>query len=78
MNAVSAVNSTSEAKATLARYQDKLASDLATKAAAQKVIDQDKEMVAKAQQAVQQTQQTSAATTSAAAATSGSSFNVLV
>jgi hypothetical protein len=53
MAAVSAVSSSSDAQDQLVKYQQKLAADLAAKAAA-KVITADKANVAKAQQAAQQ------------------------
>src|SRR3954451_22306306 len=67
MAPISAVSTSSEAQAALVKYQQKLATDLAAKAAA-KVITADKEAVAKAQQAVQQAQQPSEVTTGASTA----------
>jgi hypothetical protein len=76
MAAVSAVSSSSDAQAQLVKYQQKLAADVAAKAAA-KVITADKEAVTKAQQAVQQSQEPSTAATSATSAT-GSVLDVTV
>jgi UDP-N-acetylglucosamine transferase subunit ALG13 len=66
--AVSAVSSTSEAQAELVKYQQKLATDLAARAAA-KVITADKEAVTKARLSVQQSQQSAPAATSTTSST---------
>jgi hypothetical protein len=56
MAAISAVNSAGDAQSELVRYQQKLAADLAAKAAA-KVIADDQDTVARAEQSVQRSQQ---------------------
>ncbi|MFI5934578.1 hypothetical protein [Actinoplanes sp. NPDC051494] len=81
MAAISAVSSSSEAQTELVKYQQKLAADLAAKAA-EKVITADKDAVARAQQsalqATQQAQQSPQVTSSAATASVGSTFDVTV
>ncbi|MBU2666051.1 hypothetical protein KOI35_21285 [Actinoplanes bogorensis] len=64
MNAVSAVDAvspSSEAKAQLVRYQEKLAADLAAKVAQERVIQQDREAVTKAQESVREAEKASTA-----------------
>ena len=62
INAVSSSGNSSEAQAMLVKYQQKLATDLAAKAA-EKVIDADRQAVARAQQAAQQSPSASGGST---------------
>ncbi|WP_212997994.1 hypothetical protein [Winogradskya consettensis] len=77
VSAVDSVSSSSEAQAALIKYQQKLAADLAAKAA-EKVITADKDAVTKAQQAVQQSAQSSPAVTASAATASTGVLDVTV
>jgi len=79
MAAVSAVSSSSEARTELVKYQQKLAADLAAKAA-EKVITADRDTLDKARQAAQQAQQptTAALSQAATAGAAGSTLDVTV
>jgi hypothetical protein len=77
VDSASSVSSSSEAQAALIKYQQKLAADLAAKAA-EKVVTADKDAVTKAQQTVQQAVQSSPAVTASAATASTGVLDVTV